>query len=188
LLTIFAFHKLFILGIDKVLIGDGGDAYQHIWNFWWVKKAILEGRDIFYTDYLFYPIGSNLYFHSLSLYNSVVAFILNLVLHIDFITIYNLLLLSTFIFSGIISYVIFKHLGANIYLSFALSFAFTFSSFHIIRALGHLDLSTIYLLPPFFYFLIRYDADKIKNSSLKSIFKNCVVLFFDLFFLFSIFI
>jgi hypothetical protein len=38
LLTILAFHKLFILGIDRVLIGDGGDAYQHVWNFWWVKK------------------------------------------------------------------------------------------------------------------------------------------------------
>jgi hypothetical protein len=57
LLTILAFHKLFILGIDNVLIGDGGDAYHYVWDFWWVKKAILEGKNIFYTDYLFYPYG-----------------------------------------------------------------------------------------------------------------------------------
>jgi len=30
LLTIIAFHKLFILGIDKYVVGDHGDAWQFI--------------------------------------------------------------------------------------------------------------------------------------------------------------
>src|SRR5438105_5949431 len=46
----------------------GGDAWQHIWNLWWIKHALLDLRtNPYHTNLLFYPDGANLYFHTLAL-------------------------------------------------------------------------------------------------------------------------
>src|SRR3989304_3790528 len=34
-------HKVDILKMSTLLIGDGGDAYQSLWNLWWVKRSAL---------------------------------------------------------------------------------------------------------------------------------------------------
>src|SRR5687768_1234026 len=44
----------------------GGDVWQHIWNLWWVKEALVEGpTNPYFTDLLYYPDGVGLYFHTL---------------------------------------------------------------------------------------------------------------------------
>jgi hypothetical protein len=40
--------------------GDGNDVWIHQWAFWWVKKAIMEGHSLFYTDFIFHPQGVSL--------------------------------------------------------------------------------------------------------------------------------
>jgi hypothetical protein len=153
LLTILAFHKLFILGIDKVLIGDGGDAYQHIWNFWWVKKAILEGRNIFYTDYLFYPNGVHLYFHTLNLPYSILSIPLSYFLELH--QIYNVFILIAFILAGFFEYLFIRKLTNNLLISFLGGFTYMFSPFNTSRSLGQLDLLSSFIIPLFFLFLFK---------------------------------
>jgi hypothetical protein len=70
LLTILAFHKLFILGIDKYIIGDFGDPWQSMWNIVIVKENIVRLKSPFYADQIFYPHGASLIFHS---FNSLQA-------------------------------------------------------------------------------------------------------------------
>lgn len=46
--------------------GSEGDAWNHLWTFWWVKKAIFSGTNPFYTPLLYYPAGVSLQFHNIA--------------------------------------------------------------------------------------------------------------------------
>lgn len=50
-------------------VGDIGhmvDYYHFHWNLWWMRHAVLEGRDIWYTDMTLAPYTHNLTYHSLT--------------------------------------------------------------------------------------------------------------------------
>jgi hypothetical protein len=155
LLTILAFRKLFILGIDNYVIGDHGDAWQFIWNFWWVKKAILEGRNIFYTDYLFYPNGAYLYFHTLNL--TAILMVFPLMLFIDNLKIiYNISVLLAFILSGYFMYLFLNYFldkkGKDVgltkkFVSFLGGCMYAFSPYVVSKALGYFNLLSVEWVP-----------------------------------------
>src|ERR687885_2630955 len=49
-------------------VPGGGDAWQHIWNLWWVKHALLDlHTNPYHTDLIYYPNGVNLYLHTIVL-------------------------------------------------------------------------------------------------------------------------
>lgn len=57
-----------------VSAGVSTDGLQNIWNVWWVKTAITGGQlNVFHTDMLFYPVGVDLFFHTLNLPAMVLA-------------------------------------------------------------------------------------------------------------------
>jgi hypothetical protein len=63
------------------LPGDGGDDPAIAWNLWWVKHALLTlHANPLYTDYMFYPIGINLAFYTLTTLNALTAMPLTLAL------------------------------------------------------------------------------------------------------------
>ncbi len=63
------------------LPGDGGDDPAIAWNLWWVKQALLTlHTSPLVTDYLFYPIGINLAFYTLTMLNALTAMPLTLTL------------------------------------------------------------------------------------------------------------
>jgi hypothetical protein len=162
LLTILAFHKLFILGIDKYIIGDFGDPWQSMWNIVIVKENIVRLKSPFYTDQIFYPHEVRLIFHTLSLVNALIAFPLTFFLNI--VTIYNLLILSTFILSGYFMYLLVRYLTNNNLISLAVGFAYAFSPYHISKIIGYLNLSSIQWIPLFFLFFIRIFEEKQKKT------------------------
>ena len=54
--------------------GDGGDDPAIAWNLWWVKHALLtEGQNPFYSDHMFFPVGINLAFYTLTVLNGLTA-------------------------------------------------------------------------------------------------------------------
>lgn len=56
------------------LPGNGGDDPAIAWNLWWLKYALLnEGQNPFHSDMLFYPLGINLTFYTLTLLNGLLA-------------------------------------------------------------------------------------------------------------------
>jgi hypothetical protein len=81
------------------LPGDGGDDPALAWNLWWVKYALLnEGRDPLYSDFIFYPLGVNLAFYTLTLLNALTA--LPLTLNWGVVAASNLHMLFTFVAGG----------------------------------------------------------------------------------------
>lgn len=73
---------------DTHLPGDGGDDPAIAWNLWWVKHALLVLKTSpLYCDYLFYPIGINLAFYTLTVLNALTA--LPLTLHLGVVAASN---------------------------------------------------------------------------------------------------
>jgi len=178
---------LFILGIDKWIIGDHGDAWQFIWNFWWVKKAILERRNIFYTDYLFYPHGTHLYFHTLNLAGIFMVFPLLFLIE-NLILVYNIAVLLTFILSGYFMYLFLHYfLGGDKkrkridwtkeIICFLGGCMYAFSPYVVLKALGYFNLLSVQWFPLVLLFTFKILNEKsFKNTFILSVL--LVILFF----------
>lgn len=54
--------------------GDGSDDPALAWNLWWVPYALIHlGQSPIYCDYMFYPIGLNLAFYTLTYLNAFLS-------------------------------------------------------------------------------------------------------------------
>jgi hypothetical protein len=49
------------------------DAYQNVWNLWWMQEALARPTNPLITDRIFYPEHPNLYYHTLSPINTLLA-------------------------------------------------------------------------------------------------------------------
>ena len=79
--------------------GNGIDDPPLTWNLWWVRTALLEkGTNPFQCDYLFYPLGINLSFYTLTVLNGLLSIPLQAVLPL--VASSNLLFLSSFVLGG----------------------------------------------------------------------------------------
>ncbi|HSR31394.1 MAG TPA: hypothetical protein VLY63_12580, partial [Anaerolineae bacterium] len=84
---------------DSHVPGNGVDDPPLTWNLWWVRTSLLRlGTNPFESDYLFYPLGINLGFYTLTVLNGLLSIPLQGVLGLIPAT--NLLLLSSFILSA----------------------------------------------------------------------------------------
>ncbi len=52
-----------------LLAEGGGDGYQDLWSFWWLERALDEGRSPWHTTLLHHPFGISLQGHTLGLVN-----------------------------------------------------------------------------------------------------------------------
>jgi hypothetical protein len=51
------------------LAGGRDDLWVHQWNLWWIKKALLQGLNPFFTGYLYAPEGAALTSHNFAWFN-----------------------------------------------------------------------------------------------------------------------
>ena len=73
LLTLVLTYPL-VLNFTTHVAGDGGDDPALAWNLWWVPFSIFNlGASPIYTDYMFFPIGLNLGFYTLTYLNAFLA-------------------------------------------------------------------------------------------------------------------
>src|SRR4051794_39802381 len=120
----------------------GGDAWQHIWNLWWVKHALLDlHTNPYHTNLLFYPDGANLYLHTLALTAALLGIPLQL-FGLNLLATYNLLMLSTFFLAGYSAFLLCYYVTKNVWASFVGGFVFAFSPYHFAHLIGHLNLSS----------------------------------------------
>jgi uncharacterized membrane protein len=84
--------------------GVGNDVWTHQWTFWWVKKAIAEGHNPFYTDLIFHPHGVSLTSHNIAWLN--IAAWLPLQAIVGSHTAYSLLFIATFALNGFAMYLL----------------------------------------------------------------------------------
>ena len=196
----FAFGRFFSLWVGYLLLailltwptvtqftthlpGDGGDDPAIAWNLWWVKFALLnEGQNPFQTEAMFYPIGINLAFYTLTVLNAVTA--LPLTLNLGVVTASNLHMLFTFIVGGYGAFLLTHHILRQshdgnvqptvIWFSAAIAgsfYAFASSKLFYI-ALGQFNIGSSHWIPYAILYVVkaRQAPQRIKNSVMAGFF------------------
>lgn len=139
--------------LTTALAGDHGDAWQNLWNLVWLRRSLWQGRNPFFTEDLWHPDGATLVFQTFDLPDLVPAALLVGPLHPW--TVYNLVVLWTFIASGLAMFALGRGLGASRPASFFAGCAFTFSTYHFAHALGHLHILAMQWVPLYVLAFLR---------------------------------
>ncbi len=151
-ITKFSTHKL----------GDDIDGSMLIWNIWWIKKALSsQGCSLLFTDYIFYPVGTSLVFHTLTLINGIFALPLFLITK-NIILIYNILTFSAFALSGFGTYLLVDYLVKNKAAAFISGLIFAFCPFHLVKV-SFINYLSAQWIPFYILFLIKsFNEEKSK--------------------------
>ena len=148
-----------VLQLSTHLPGKGGDTYVFVWNLWWIKKAVTELQtNPFWTDYLFYPKGVSLVFHTFVPLHGLLGIPLQALVGLVAAT--NLINLLTFILSGYGAYLLCRHLVADRLSAFIGGMIFAFCPYRFAHLPGHFNLTSTEWLPFFALALLKLaDAD-----------------------------
>jgi hypothetical protein len=157
LLTIILTYPL-ILHFTTHVPGDGSDDPALVWNLWWVKHALLDLKtNPLVCDFLFYPIGIDLTFYTLTIVNGLASVPLQPV--IGLVATSNIILLATFILSAYGTYLLVKYLmptDAHPSIPFIAGLIYAFSSNRFIYAsLGQFNIASTQWIPFYVLFLLK---------------------------------
>lgn len=138
--------------------GTGADTYQNLWDIWWVNFAAFKlHTNVFYTNFLFWPLGTNLALATLAPLNGIIYAPFQ-ILGLPFA--YNIMFFMGFALSGLTMYLLADYLTDNSYAALVSGFIFTFSAFHIAQSYAHIHFINIEFVPLFFYFFMRVLHEK----------------------------
>ncbi|MFZ2358822.1 MAG: hypothetical protein WA040_05725, partial [Anaerolineae bacterium] len=85
--------------------GDGIDDPALAWNLWWIKHSLVDQQiNPFLSGWMFYPIGINLAFYTLTVLNGLLSVPVQVAF--DLVPASNLALLSSFVLSGYGAYLL----------------------------------------------------------------------------------
>jgi Dolichyl-phosphate-mannose-protein mannosyltransferase len=127
------------------LIGGSVDAWQFPWNNFVFREQILHRKDPYYTDFIFFPIGTSLALHSYTEFNGAVGLLLSPFLNEVGQT--NIaILLSTFL-TALGTWLLVRDLTNNNVAAIFAAFAFAFCPFRMIRMMGHVNFALTQWIP-----------------------------------------
>lgn len=141
------------------LAGAHSDARVFQWNNWWVKQAILSGKNPMHTDRIYYPVGASLSSHNTNWISSLIAIPIDLLF--GPVVAYNVTFLLTFILPAAAMYLLAKHLTQRRDAAFLAGLVFAFFPYHVSGNWdGQMNLANIQWLPLFILFVLRLAKDK----------------------------
>lgn len=141
--------------------GAHEDPWMNVWHLDWVRSAVLAGKSPFFADGLHWPLGAELYWHTLSPAKSLWGLVL--VPWVGAAAAYNLVIFSTFILTGMTSFWLFadvlrrqgaRHSEAAL-AAFVGASIFNFSRYHLCHAVAHMNLASLEGLPLYLFFFFR---------------------------------
>ncbi len=168
LLTVIAGWSV-LTRLDTVIIGDDNDVYINPWADWWTVKALQEPDiQFWYTDFLFYPQGVNLNYHSFSHLNTLVSLFLRSLL--DDLPAYNLAILINYALSGFAMFQLARYMTNSIPGSILAGIVFAFNS-HALYQSSHPVLVSIWCFPwATLYFLRAARENRVKMAMFAAVF------------------
>lgn len=153
LLTVIFSYRIFG-SFSAAMIGPPEDNLFFYWNYWWANEKVLGGAgSLTYTNYMFYPEGLSMYYHSWSFYNLAISAVMRI--FFDPLTTYNLIALHSFPLSGLAAFFLVRYLTKNSYLALLGGFMFAFCPYHFGRLLHHMNLVAMHFIPLFVLFYIK---------------------------------
>ena len=134
------------------LPGDGGDAWQNVWDYWWLRQALAEGRSPYHTDLLYAPTGVPLYLHTLNLFNGLVTLPVQLAFGLT--AAYNTVVFLSLTLAAYFAYLLVGFVSGSRAAGFVGGVVYAFGSYHLIHLLGHANLIASGWLPAYLLCLI----------------------------------
>ncbi|WP_225412228.1 hypothetical protein [Stigmatella hybrida] len=154
-----AFHTWPLLGrLQGFVLGGREDGYMNMWHLWWMRRALWEApQNPFFSPLLHWPLGAELYWHTLSPAKTGWGVVLLPFLRLE--VAYNLVIFGTFVLTGYTAWLLLRDLllragfspGLAAAAAIAGACAFDFSRYHLSHANAHLNLSALEGIP--FYLL-----------------------------------
>jgi hypothetical protein len=173
-LTVLLTYPL-ILHFNTHVPGDGSDDPALVWNLWWVKYAVVDLQsNPLLCDYMFYPLGIDLTFYTLTILNGFSS--VPLLPLLGLVTTSNLIFFSTFVLSAYGAYLLVKYLlprEAHAAVPFLAGLIYAFSSNRLVYAsLGQFNILSTQWIPFYVLFLIksRRQAKSLRYPLLATVF------------------
>lgn len=139
--------------LDSVIIGNDNDIFINPWADWWTQKALADpSLSLWRTDWLFYPSGANLTYHSFSHLNTAVSLLLQPMVGV--LPAYNLSILLNYPLIGFSMYQLARYLTKSEVGAILAGIAFGFSS-HAMYQSSHPVLLSIWCFPWATLYLLR---------------------------------
>lgn len=129
------------------------DRDQNLWNLWWVRYALLNGHNPFVTNMIWYPTPVSLYYHTLNVFNGLMA--VPLLQLFSLTTTYNIIVLFSFVMGGYGAFLLVHYLCGNRWAALVGSVVFAYSAYHIATMRSLLQLISLEWVPFFLLFLLQ---------------------------------
>jgi len=175
LLTVLLTYPL-VLRFASQVPGNGSDDPALVWNLWWVRHAIVDlHSNPLVCGYLFYPLGIDLTFYTLTIINGFASVPLQPL--IGLVSTNNVIVLASFVLSAYGAYLLARYLlprDAHPFAPFIAGLIYAFSSNRFIYAsLGQFNILSTQWIPFYVLFLIKSSRNP---KSLRSPFLAAVFL------------
>ena len=141
-----------VVKLSSHLAGDHIDVWINPWANWWIRKVLSEGLELYHTEYLFWPRGATLHFHSFSHFNSLLALLLEPMT--GAVAAQNITTLINYLLTALGMYLLVKHLTRDRLAAFISGYVFSFSPWNLWQSC-HPVISTVQWIPLFILCLIR---------------------------------
>ncbi len=136
--------------------GDGSDDPAIIWNLWWVRFALFNGLDPLYSTYMFWPLGVDLVFYTLTVLNALLTLPFQLTLGL--IPANSLLVWFELVVGGLGMFYLARHLTKGVAGPFLAGAVFTFAhSRFVYLSLGQFNIAASHWVPWYILALWRVE-------------------------------
>jgi hypothetical protein len=131
------------------LMGPPEDNMHDLWNTWYSQQLTsFDPHDWFFTDWVYYPEGASLLYHSFSYPNlaliRIARWLLDLPATIPILVgANNIVLLASFYLAAIAACLLVYHLTGHFWAAMLGGYIFAFSPYHFGHSLHHIGISTI---------------------------------------------
>lgn len=148
--------------------GGAGDNFVHLWNYWWVKKALFTGQNPFFTTMLYYPDGVSLTTHNIPWLN--IAFWLPMQALIGDIAAATLIYLVAFTLNGFAMYLLVYEWTKSTPAAFIGGLIYGFWPY-VVSPGGHVNMIVLFWLPLSLLYLKRtFDDKRPRDAVLSGVF------------------
>lgn len=149
------YGRVALLNLTTGLVGGDLDGYENLWNNYWVKTALFKLRNPFFTDYIYYPTGTSLRFHTLNPFNGLLTLPFNLTL--GWVPTTNLLFVLALAFTTFFGFLLLRDLVGNSWAAFGGTALFTYANYQVIGffSFGQAEKLSAEWYPLYLFFMFR---------------------------------
>jgi hypothetical protein len=144
--------------------GFPSDNLGTMWLWWWIRNAGSFGHKASFCPLIGFPFGTHL---NLFPFEPVIEIVERfLLLFLNEVVVYNLLIISSFFFSGITMYYLVRYLTGDRQVAFFGGFVYMISVYHAYNAMIFAHLALIEFMPLFVLALVRFIRGPTRRSAL----------------------